>query len=118
MRFRPLDILKVMFPVAAGQDDSRARAAAAERAERWRNVFLEDPRLGDDVLDLGLVLALGRYRLDQEGMPEAEPVDLYEAGRERGRRDLALELLALMATEHDTIRSKIIENMELGRHAD
>ncbi|SFI60658.1 hypothetical protein [Albimonas pacifica] len=80
------------------------RQAVSRRAARWGRACTAEPRLAADVLALGGVLALGPR--DQTGAPELAPEHLaYEAGR----RELALELVALMGLTPFELREQMME---------
>ncbi|WP_333828284.1 hypothetical protein [Pararhodobacter sp.] len=75
-----LSIFRSIFP-----DRRTARTVAA----RWARAASDQPMLINDLIGMGAVLAL---QLRSNGLPDTDPQRLaYEAGR----RDLALELLAM-----------------------
>ena len=80
------------------------RRTVSRRAARWGRVCTAEPRLAADVLALGGVLALGAR--DHTGAPELAPEQLaYDAGR----RELALELVALMGLTPFELREQMME---------
>lgn len=82
-----LSILAVVFP---------SKAAAAEVSRRWRKVRAVSPSLQADLIRLGGVLILQPV---QDGEPA--PIDPLRLAYEAGRRDFAMQLLALMGTSFD-----------------
>lgn len=87
MIWNPLTILAAVFPSAG-----RREAAACSR--RWQAALSRDPRLQLDLIRLGGVLALQPVRV-VDGFPEPEPIEPQRLAYEAGRRDFALQLLAL-----------------------
>jgi len=80
MLFDRLSIFRAIFP---------DRATARTVASRWARAARDQSLLINDLIGMGTVLAL---QLRRNGQPDTDPQRLaYEAGR----RDLALELLAL-----------------------
>jgi hypothetical protein len=77
-----LSILGTMFPT---------KAAAMEVARRWRKAARDYPMLQQDVIRLGGVLILQPV----EDLQPA-PLDPLRLAYEAGRRDFAMQLLALM----------------------
>ncbi len=86
MIFDALTILRGMTP------DARAAAALAAR---WQRALAAEPQLAADLLVLGQVLAKlpATY---EAGAEVPAPVDPNRVMIDAGRRELALELLALM----------------------
>ncbi len=82
-------IFRAMFPFAGG------RRIAADMAARWQRAQVRDPALASDLIGLGRILAL-RPALFADGAEIPEPIDPVRLGYEQGRRDLAVQLLALM----------------------
>lgn len=71
------------------------RSEARQMARRWRRAAQADPQLRNDVLALGGVLSMQSYdRIN--GVPELAPIDPLRLAFEAGRRELALQLSALM----------------------
>lgn len=68
------------------------RAAAVWR---WKKAFDADPRLANDVARLGGVFAIPARRWEQ-GVEMPDPIDPIRMAKEQGRREMALEILALM----------------------
>ncbi len=96
MAFDRIAVLQQMFSGAA-------RMFAAPVAGRWRKAARIEPELMRDVIGMGFVLAM-QPRID--GLPQIDSAQLaYDAGR----RDLALEILALMGAGTDEIL-KLMEN--------
>lgn len=69
---------------------SIARAVSA-RSARWQAAALREPRLAEDLIVLGRLLAMAAQ--DDDGRFNQTPEQL---AHEAGRRDMALEVLALM----------------------
>jgi hypothetical protein len=86
--WHPLTILQGIFPYAK-------RRAAAAMARRWQGAVAADPRLAQDVIELGDVLTAQPARLT-EGYPTPALPDATTLAYAAGRRDMALQLLALM----------------------
>ncbi|RIA01343.1 MULTISPECIES: hypothetical protein [Cereibacter] len=87
MIWNPLTILVGFFP-------SAARREAAACSKRWQAAAARDPRLTLDIIRMGGVLDLQPVRL-VDGYPEPEPIDPQRLAYEAGRRDFAMQLLAL-----------------------
>lgn len=94
-------IFRAMFPFSGG------RRVAGELASRWRRAFVRDPDLAGDLIGLGRVLAL-RPALFDDGAEVPEPIDPVRLAYEQGRRDMAVQLLALMGVT-DTELAKLME---------
>lgn len=64
-------------------------------AKRWQKAAALCPELRDDLVQMSGLLALQpSYR--QDGVPQLEQLDAQRLAYEAGRRDLALQLLAMM----------------------
>jgi hypothetical protein len=87
MIWNRLDILRAVFPT---------KAVAASVSRRWRKIGGEDGRLKEDLIRLGGVLILQPV---QDGEPQ--PLDPLRLAYEAGRRDFAMQLLALMGTSFE-----------------
>tara|TARA_B100001971_G_scaffold190642_1_gene193573 strand:+ start:150 stop:515 length:366 start_codon:yes stop_codon:yes gene_type:complete len=74
------------------------------RARRWGRAFETDPRLADDLLQLGRVLAASPRTAGGEIAR-----DPLEQAAEAERRDFALELLSLMGVSPHEIRDQMME---------
>jgi hypothetical protein len=101
----------------AGPDRSvRARIGrvVSRRARRWSRAFAAQPELADDLLSMSRALTLSpRNKLDLLSASAEEMAYLA------GRRDLALELLALMhVTKHEIHQMMQELNDENHRHDD
>lgn len=101
MIFDRLTVLRAMFPGAL-------RRVAPAVSRRWREAQAREPDLAADLIGMGAVLAMqprgaDGVMLDREGLA-------YEAGR----RDLALEVLALMGVGPD----ELIKLMEMDNASD
>lgn len=86
MIFDRLGIIRALFP---------ARSAAAEVAGRWRRAAAKDPELIGDAIRLGGVIAI-QPDTYEAGVPMGAPIDPVRLAYEAGRRDLAVQLIALM----------------------
>lgn len=82
MNWDRISILRVLIP---------NKAAAREVSRRWRAVATKQPELANDLVRLGNVLTM---QVVENG--ELAPVDPIRLAYEAGRRDLALQLLAMM----------------------
>lgn len=86
----------------------RRREAAGPVVARWAAAAEREPELVADVIRVGGVLAAlpARYA---DGVEVSEPFDPIRFGRIQGRRELALDLLAMMTIGgHDLQR--LMEN--------
>lgn len=79
-------ILRTLFP---------GPREAARVAARWSAADEVDPELAGDVIRMGGVLAKRPARFEQ-GVEVLDAIDPIRLARDEGRRELALELLALM----------------------
>lgn len=68
---------------------------AARVAARWSAADEADPELARDIVRMGGVLAKRPARFDQ-GVEVLDAIDPIRLARDEGRRELALEILALM----------------------
>lgn len=71
------------------------RREARRVAERWVQADQAVPELKEDLIRLGGVMAAAPERFEN-GAPALDPVDPYRLAVLEGRRQLALELLAMM----------------------
>jgi hypothetical protein len=92
-----LAFLRALFP---------ARAAAAQVAARWYKARSREPELMADVIRLGGLLTAQPYDPDA---PTA-PIDPQRLAYEAGRRDLALQLAALMGLTLTELNSLMESN--------
>ena len=74
---------------------SPSRRAVQQMAARWAAIAGREPELARDVIRLGGVLTLPPSRFE-DGIRIPEPVDPVTLARDEGRREMALQLLALM----------------------
>lgn len=81
----------------------RAPKAAAEVAARWSEAAFREPELAGDVIRMGGVLSKqpAEYKA---GVERLTPLCPYRLARNEGRRELAVEILALMHITPDEIR--------------
>lgn len=84
-----LSVLKGFVPFAE-------RNIALRRARRWTKVAREDSRLAEDLILLGGIMTTQPAAL-KDGWPTPELPDGQLLAYQAGRRDLALQLLALMS---------------------
>lgn len=80
-----IDVIRAMFP---------ARKAALQVARRWAKARAAAPGIGEDLIRLGGVMVLQPVQV-VDGLPEVETPDPLRLAYEAGRRDFALQLLAL-----------------------
>lgn len=80
------------------------RRAAASCAARWSKAASKDAELVADVIRLGGILdrATEEYR---DGVIVPNPVDPIRMAKEAGRREFAVELLAMMQITPEELRS-------------
>ena len=80
------------------------KAAAAEMARRWRNARAVAPELAQDVIVFSGLMTMQPLRATDGGytVPEIDP---YRQAYEAGRRDLGLQLLALMEISQTELNS-------------
>lgn len=81
-----IGILRLLFP---------SRRAAGRVAARWVAAAEREPELARDLIRVSGLLALDPRRV-AAGVEVLDPVDPIRLARAAGRRELALELLALM----------------------
>lgn len=81
-----IPVLRTMFP---------AKAAAADCARRWFRAASSDPELIGDVIRLGRFFAKVPD-VFEAGVPMGAPVDPIRLAVDRGRQEMAVELLSLM----------------------
>lgn len=72
------------------------RALARRRVRRWTDAAKSDSRLAIDLITLGGIMAAQPAAL-QDGWPSPALPDPQALAYQAGRRDLALQLLALMS---------------------
>lgn len=86
--WHPLSLIQAFLPFEARREGLRL-------ARRWGKAARDDSRLAEDLIRLGGVLAGQPARL-QDGWPTPDLPDTQMLAYQAGRRDLALQLLALM----------------------
>lgn len=101
MIFDRIGIIQALFP---------ARAAAAEVATRWKRAAAKDPELIADAIRLGGVITLQPDTFEG-GVPIGAPIDPVRLAYEAGRRDLAVQLIALMGLTYTELQS-LMEDFE------
>jgi hypothetical protein len=87
MIWHKLSVLWAMFPHAQ-------RHQAADLARRWDRALAKDPELRDDLIRLGGVCLI-QPSMIRDGVAEVAPIDPLAQAYAAGRRDFALQLLAL-----------------------
>ncbi|MDR6266544.1 hypothetical protein [Roseobacter sp. N2S] len=71
------------------------RRMAGAVAARWSGVAAKNPALAEDLIRIGGILAIQPTEYEN-GVPKPTPIDPVRLAYDQGRRDLALQLLALM----------------------
>jgi len=90
----------------------RPPRAVVERAARWSDVAANNPALVEDMVILGEIVALGA--VDETNKLQSSALEL---AYERGRRDLAIEILAMMQITPFEINQLLKESLyETERH--
>ena len=102
MIWNRIPILATLFP-------SSARREAAQAARRWRKAVAGDPALQSDLIRIGGLLTMQPVQF-QDGFPEPLPIDPQRLAYEAGRRDLAIQLLALAGLTTFEMNSIMKEN--------
>lgn len=100
MIFDRLTILRAIFS---------ERRAAGKAARRWQGARLREPRLMADLIGMGGVLAM-QPRAFENGVELPVQIAPERLAYEAGRRDLALELLALMGVSPHELSSMMERN--------
>lgn len=85
----PLTTLAAFLPFGAKREAMRL-------ARRWGKAAKDEPRLPEDLIRLGGVLN-GQPALLDNGFPTPALPDAQTLAYQAGRRDMALQLLALMS---------------------
>lgn len=67
--------------------------AAAEVSLRWQKAVTRDPKLAEDLINLGGLMASQPVEMS-DGYPQPATIDPYRLAYEAGRADLARQLLA------------------------
>lgn len=88
-------VLRSLFPT---------KASAQAVGRRWTAAMRADSRLRHDLIRLGGVLVLQPVAV-QDGIPEVEPIDPLRLAYEAGRRDFALQLLALSGLSFEDLNT-------------
>lgn len=89
-----LAILRAIFR-SDRKGDPKAHPAAQPTVRRWLEIGERYPEVRADLLELGGILRTQPFQVVQ-GVPETEAVHPQVLAYQAGRRDLALQLLALM----------------------
>lgn len=96
-----LAMLLMLFPTQRVETAFRKTVTSVDERDvvrRWRKARLAHPELMGDVIRLGGVLAA--QPMDKG---EVEPLDASRLAYEAGRRDFALQLLAMMQISIDEL---------------
>ncbi len=80
--------------------------AARHVAQRWQAAGAADPNLARDIIRLGGVMSQSPRRF-QAGGEALEPICPHRLARDAGRRDFALELLALMHIDTTDLQTEM-----------
>lgn len=96
-----LGIIRAMFP---------SKSVASDVAARWKRAALKDQDLIADVIRMGGVIALQPDTYEQ-GVPIGAPIDPVRLAYEAGRRDMAVQLVALMGLTNTELQS-LMEDFE------
>lgn len=88
----------------------RNRQAAAQFAKRWHKAAAQQPELRADLMRLGGLFVLPPVHM-VDGYPEPVTVEPYQSGREAGRRELAMQLLAACGVTIEEI-NQMMENQD------
>lgn len=86
--WHPLSLIQAFLPY-------EARRLGARMAKRWGRAAREEPRLAEDVIRMGGILG-GQPAVLADGFPAPDLPDTQLLAYQAGRRDLALQILALM----------------------
>ncbi len=96
-------IFRALFP---------ERRRAADAAARWQRAYVRDNALAGDVIELGRVLALRPVLFDQ-GVEVPEPIDPVRLAYDQGRRDMAVQIIALMGVNNTELAQLMeVENAD------
>ena len=85
--------------------------AAGRLASRWAAAAEGEPALVSDIIRMGGVLAQGAREFE-DGVEKPLPLDPYRMAEEKGRREFALELLALMSFSPHDLRQLMEQNSD------
>lgn len=99
MIFDRMTLLRALFP---------SRMAAAEVVGRWVAAQEREPELARDVIRIGRVLARAPVRYIA-GIEAPDPIDPIRLAKAEGRREMALDLLAMMQITAAELRD-LMEN--------
>ncbi|MCB2117917.1 MAG: hypothetical protein R3D85_16435 [Paracoccaceae bacterium] len=89
-----MSVIRAMIPT---------RGEAHDLALRWKKAARVEPELAGDLIRLGGVLSIqpDEYR---GGLPSDAAIDPLRAAYQKGRRDMAVQILALMGVTHDELK--------------
>ena len=88
------------------------RRAAQRLATRWAAAAEREPALAQDVIRMGGILAQ-RAKTFEDGVEVQLPIDPIRLAVERGRAELAQELLALMSINPFELQQIVETNNEI-----
>ncbi|MDF2235379.1 hypothetical protein P2H44_22720 [Albimonas sp. CAU 1670] len=112
------DRLAILFadlvPDPGAEARRTIRRTVSARARRWGRAAVADPRLAADVLALGGV----HETTARDGRTGAVVLDPNELAHAAGRRDLALELVALMGVTPFELRELMLQENTHETHDD
>lgn len=86
--------------ILAGSFGFHQRRDVADIGRRWVKATTAQPELRADLIRLGGVLVMEPRNITQ-GFPEVATIDPLKQAYDAGRRDFALQLLALSGLTHD-----------------
>ena len=81
-------------------------------ARRWGVAATAEPELVDDVIRLGGIMEM-EPRVMVDGVADLAPADPTHIAMRAGRRELALELLALMNTRPHDLRERLTDEDDM-----
>lgn len=102
--------MKLWDPITLLRTLIQPQAAAAVPARRWFQARTREPELMGDVLRLGGILTAQAHEADEFGLPGPAPIDPYRLAYQAGRRDMALQLTALMGLSIHELNSLMEAN--------
>jgi hypothetical protein len=107
--FHRLGVLQGLFGAFRGNPG--ARASAHSMGLRMTAIMARNPKFAVDIANLGGVFAAPPVQL-VNGQPHAPTRDLYQCGRDEGRRELALQILALGGLTHEDLNQLMEDNYD------
>lgn len=95
--------LTVLFAALPGPEQ------ASDMAARWQQARARDPRLVEDLIALGRIMESLPVEM-HDGVRMRAPVDPTQVLIDQGRKELALELLALMEVDRAVLAQMMRDN--------